>query len=601
MTDRAEPSRSALDNTPPKDPRDSTDRLEDPASGGLAEAIESFRRAAELDPANPEPLVALGRALRSAQRSPDAIAPLERAASLLPEDAELQCDLGDALQESGRLPEAITAYQAALKRDPRLARAWYSLGCGQNRCGEYVPAMASFQAAIDLKPDWLEARHNLAQALFQIGQVSQAMVHFRHCAAQDLERSALARAMIALIIPGVLEADNSTVLHARQVFVEQDLIHLAPEPCFSRPATQSGRLLRIGYLSSFFHRPNWMKPVWGLINQHDRRQFEIHLFSDAPASQMEYGYRARPEDRFHDVSNLSNQALGELIRACGIDLLVDLNGYSNMHRLPLFTLRPAPTTAGWFNFYATTGMRSFDYLIGDDEVIPLEEERFYTESIRRVPGSYLTFEVNYPVPEVGPLPCLARGRLTFGCLASQYKITTQVVAAWSAILRQSPTSSLVLKNQVLGSPTARGFLHGLFERCGIARERVRLEGPADHHRFLETYNEIDLALDTFPYNGGTTTTEAIWQGVPVLSFWGDRWASRTSASLLRAAGLGEFVARDFDEYVSFASGLANAPHSWERLARVRSGMRSQLLHSTVCDTRTFARQMERLYQQMCGR
>jgi protein O-GlcNAc transferase len=569
------------------------------SSGALAEAIESFRRAVELNPADAQSLAALGKALRSAKRNADAVALLGQAASLLPQDAELHCDLGDALQELSQLPEAITAYQSALKLDPHLARAWYTMGCAQNRRQEYLAAIACFQNAIDLEPDWLEARHNLAQALFQIGQVSEAMAHFRDCAARDRERSGLSRAMIALIIPGVSEADNAEILSARRTFVEKDLLHLAWESSVSSRATPSHQGLRIGYLSSFFHHPNWMKPVWGLINQHDRQQFEIHLFSEAPASRIEYGYRTRPEDHFHDVSSLSNQALGALIRKCELDLLIDLNGYSRMHRLPLFTLRPAPITVGWFNLYATTGMTSFDYLIGDDEVIPTEEEPFYSERICRVPGSYLTFEVNYPVPEVVAPPCLTNGRMTFGSLASQYKITNEVVAAWSRILRQSPTSLLALKNQVLGSPASREFVHRLFERNGIARERVRLEGPADHFQFLRMYDEIDLALDTFPYNGGTTTTEAIWQGVPVLSFWGDRWVSRTSASILRAADLGEFVVRDLEEYVSFASQLAGSPNTWERLARLRRGMRSQLLNSPVCDTHTFAREMEQIYRRIC--
>src|ERR1035438_6275817 len=138
-----------------------------------------------------------------------------------------------------------------------------------------------------------------------------------------------------------------------------------------------------------------MKPVWGLINRHDRRQFEVHLFSDAPASRIEHGYRADPQDRFHDTTGLSNEALCQQIVHEEIECLIDLNGYSTIERLPLFTLRPAPVVVGWFNMYATTGIAGYDYLIGDHVVIPPEEEKFYCEKIVRVPGSYLTFEVTY--------------------------------------------------------------------------------------------------------------------------------------------------------------------------------------------------------------
>ena len=335
-----------------------------------------------------------------------------------------------------------------------------------------------------------------------------------------------------------------------------------------------------------------MKPVWGLINHHDRPRFEVHLFSDAPASQIQHGYHAHPQDKFHNTTELSNQALAHEIESAGIDLLVDLNGYSTMGRLPLFTMRPAPVIVGWFNMYATTGIASYDYLIGDHLVIPPEEERFYCEKILRVPGSYLTFEVTYPVPPVSDPPCLTNQAITFGCLASQYKITSEVIGAWSRVLQQVPNSSLILKNAALGSPGVREFVHGLFELHHISPERVHLEGPSDHYRFLETYGKIDIALDTFPYNGGTTTTEAIWQGVPVVAFSGDRWAARTSASILRSAGLGELVGQTLEDYISLAISLANSP---DRLCDLRRNMRSRLRDSPVCDTQTFARNMERLY------
>jgi predicted O-linked N-acetylglucosamine transferase (SPINDLY family) len=210
----------------------------------------------------------------------------------------------------------------------------------------------------------------------------------------------------------------------------------------------------------------------------------------------------------------------------------------------------------------------------------------------RVPGSYLTFEVTYPVLPVADPPCLANGAITFGCLASQYKITSEVIGVWSRILRQVPDSTLILKNAALATPGVREFGHGHFERHAISPARIRLEGPSDHYRFLEVYGEIDIALDTFPYNGGTTTTEAIWQGVPVVAFSGDRWAARTSASILRAAALSELVGQTLEDYISLAISLAN---STDRIVDLRRNMRSRLRESPVCNTESFARNMERLY------
>jgi predicted O-linked N-acetylglucosamine transferase (SPINDLY family) len=298
------------------------------------------------------------------------------------------------------------------------------------------------------------------------------------------------------------------------------------------------------------------------------------------------------------VNGLSNQNLARMIQDQAIDILVDLNAFSLPARLPLYALRPAPVQIAWFNLFATSGTACFDALVGDAHVVPPGEEVFYTEKILRVPGSYLTFQVLYPVPDVVPPPCLERGFLTFGCLAPQYKITTEVIEAFSRILRESPGTRLVLKNAELALPSGRDFVRGLFEQFAVPADRLDLDGPDEHFAFLARYNGIDVALDTFPYNGGTTTMEAIWQGVPVLTFAGDRWVSRTSASLLREAGLAEFVAPDLDGSVARAIALARDPDTPARLDALRRTMRDRLRAAPVCDMAGFTRNLEAIYLQM---
>ncbi|MDH3903038.1 MAG: hypothetical protein OES90_07435, partial [Xanthomonadales bacterium] len=203
--------------------------------------------------------------------------------------------------------------------------------------------------------------------------------------------------------------------------------------------------------------------------------------------------------------------------------------------------------------------------------------------------------VGYNVPDVSEPPCIATGFVTFGSLISQYKITDQVIDTWCEILHQSPGSRLLIRNAFLGKASNRRFLEARFRNNGIAGERISLQGPADHYQFLETYNQIDVALDAFPYNGGTTTTEAIWQGVPVVTYRGDRWVSRTSATLLRYAGLETLVAKDQTDYIRLATELAGDP---ERLVTMRREMRDKLSGSKVCDTADFARSMEKLYLEI---
>ena len=252
-------------------------------------------------------------------------------------------------------------------------------------------------------------------------------------------RAELPRITIAVVAPESPASDNQTILDERRAWAERYLPAPRARERFShRTVSNDGQRLRIGYLSAFFEHDNWMKPVWGLINQHDRNQFEVHLFSDTAASDIRHGYRAHESDRFHDISSLSNEAAAAVIEASGIDVLVDLNGYSAPGRLPLVALQPAPLIAGWFNMYATSGMACCDYLIGDHEVIPPQEESSYCEKIVRVPGSYLTFEVSYPVPPVVDPPCLDAHAITFGCLAPQHKINGAVI---SRLVQNSPGGS----------------------------------------------------------------------------------------------------------------------------------------------------------------
>lgn len=506
--------------------------------------------------------------------------------------------LGEALQAAGRRGAATACFQRATQQDGQLATAWGSLGSAQGDRGHYAAAIQNLQRCLELDPGDIRATFNLGRALYNLGEVDAALDHFEKLQHQDLgDGGCQLLGSLATIIPGSSRASNQTILEVRRAWA----VHCATPPTKlprrKTPDPALGRRLRVGYVSSFFQSENWMKPVWGLINQHDRERFEIHLFSDAPRAAITSGYCDRPSDRFHDITNLSNEAAAGLIADQCLDILVDLNCYSTLPRLPLLAHRPALVIVGWFNAFATTGLAAFDYLIGDAAVIPEDEEAFYSEKILRVPGSYLTFEVTYPTPEVVPPPCCATSRFTFGSLASPYKLTPGVIEAWAEILRRCPGAGLVLKNGNLGLARNRRFVAERFASLGIDPARLDLEGPAEHYDFLWKYNEIDLALDTFPYSGGTTTTEALWQGVPVLTCKGDRWAARTSLSILLAGGLDAFVAEDLDDYINRAVYWATAAEAPQKLAALRETMRDRLRGSPVCDTRTFAANMEALYIQ----
>jgi protein O-GlcNAc transferase len=504
----------------------------------------------------------------------------------------------DALHSAQQLDAAAVAYQRALAEDNALVEAWYGLGCCHLARLSYGAAAEALERAVTLRPDAAGARSNLAEALFQLGRVDDAVQHYIRAAdSGHPEVAQLSLETLACIAPGAPSLDNAAVLTIRQRWahkIGRSIAPLTPTP------RDPNRKLRIGYVSAFFGARNWMKPVFGVINHHDRTRFEIHMLSDGDDPAETSGYIDHPQDYIWQTNPLSNELLAQRIAEAGIDVLVDLNCYTVQRRLPLFMHRPARRQITWFNAYATTGLSCFDRAVADAATLPPDEETCCSERIHRVSGSYLAFDVRYPVPDVVPPPSLRKGHLTFGCLGSSYKLTDITIEAWSRILRAAPDTRLLLKNSHLDDASNRANLLARFAAYGIAEHQLWLEGAEEHFDFLRAYDRIDIALDTFPYNGGTTTTEALWQGVPVLTFNGDRWASRTSRSLLLAAGMSDWVADSAEEFVDAAIRLALTPDTPHRLAAIRATMRDRLRASAACDCTALCRELETLYLELAA-
>ena len=545
----------------------------------------------------PQAAIARAKNLLTAGRTKQALGLLQTARRDFPANAEIALLLADALHASAQLREAAEAYETALLLNDRAADGWYGLGCAQLALKAYGAARNALARAAILAPDYAAVHYNLAKAQFALGSIEAAIENFER-AALDPSMAQMARGSIATIIPGSPAADNAAVLRARKTWARDEAA--APPPPASRAAGAKTKI-RIGYVSAFFGERNWMKPVMAMVNHHDRARFEIHFFADGNPPAPQSGYRDHDDDYVHDFRMVENDRAAEIIRGIGIDVLVDLNGYGFPKRLPLMMQKPAPHLVGWFNMFATTGIEAFDWIVGDDSVLPGWEEKFYTEKIHRLPGSYLAFNILYPVPDIAPPPSGVLGWVTFGCLGSQYKLTDAVIAAFARILAGAPAARLFIKNGALKDASTRADLLRRLREAGISETRVTLAGRSEHYDFLEAYGLVDIALDTFPYNGGTTTTEALWQGVPVLSFDGDRWASRTSKSLLLAAGLADWVMADEAAFVARAIKLANDPETPSMLAALRHGMRARLAASPVCDAAGLCTALEKFYEKISAR
>lgn len=516
---------------------------------------------------------------------------LSRATDDAPEDREILATLAEALVCDGQVVSALHVYNRMIALGEVTAENWCAMGHALVQVGEYAQAMRVYERSIGCRKDHAEAYHHLGQACFKMGDIDRAMQHLEIAANQS--GRLVTWLALATLVPGAPSADLTKILAIRRSFAER---FEKDSPSRRRPEPQQvhsrREKIRLGYISAFFHRSNYMKPVWALLNNHDRSRFEIHLFSDCREGDTLEGYDHPPEDKIHHVTDLTNDALAELIEECGIDILVDLNAYSAPERLGIFLTPSAPVCVAWFNMYATSGLPGFHYIIGDDEVVSEDEEPYYCEKVIRLPVSYLTFSVPHRAPPVVDPPCLTTMGITFGSLVAQYKINPVVIRTWSKILSKAPNSRLLIANRAMGSPQNQAWLKDRFADSGVSPDRVMFLGPADHYEYLQYYDQIDIALDAFPYNGGVTTMEAIWQGVPVLTFEGDRWASRTSQTLLRRTHLKEFVARNADDMIRIAVRLANDDDSPERLRRLRRGMRQKLRSSSACDIESLVRSME---------
>ena len=353
----------------------------------------------------------------------------------------------DALHLERNYQEAIVAYRARIARQRLAVRGMVRPRLCHLALQAYGEAADALRHATTLRSDADGARCNLAEALFQLGDVDGAIEAYQRAAdGGNAEVRVVALAGIACIAPGGPRQDHARVMAARRGWIEQqtrDVRRLTPA------LPEAGRKLRIGYLSAFFGARNWMKGYMGVINAHDRERYQVHLLADGATPSADSGYVDHADDRIWELGGVSNAALAQHIVDAKLDVLVDLNGYSYQRRLALFLYRPARLQICWVGMFGTTGMREVDWLVGDAAVILPEEERFYTEPIARVPGTYLAFWLFYAVPDVAPPPCVEAGHLTFGCLSSAYKLTDPTIAAYAAILRDAPTSRLLLRNRTL--------------------------------------------------------------------------------------------------------------------------------------------------------
>ena len=482
------------------------------------------------------------------------MASFRRVLALRPDLAEAHNNLGVALNDQGKLAEAVACFRRALAVKPDSAEAHNNLGNALKDQGKIEEAIASYRRALSLQPELTRAHSNL---LFSLNYLASQTASAYLEEARDYGRKVAA-------MVGARFSDWTC----------------APTP----------ERLRIGLVSGDFREHPVGFFLENILANLDPSRVELIAYP-THHEEDELGSRIRSRVMaWKSLLGLTDAAAARLIHDDGVHVLLDLSGHTSHNRLPVFAWKPAPVQASWLGYSASTGLAEMDYLLADPYVVPPSEEKQFAEAIWRLPECYLCFSPPRREVEVGSLPALEEGLITFGCFNNPVKINGQVIALWAKVLAAIPGSRLLLKAKQFGDSTFADKMRQRFVAAGIDSRRLLLEGfNLKRREHLAAYNRVDIALDPFPYNGTTTSIEGLWMGVPFIARRGERFIGHVGESIAHNAGLADWIAMGEEDYVE---KVVAHTADLENLARLRADLRQQVLASPLLDARRFARNFE---------
>lgn len=562
------------------------------ARGDPAAAHQQYLRALECAPDGAEPHYQLGRLAAADRRMEEAVAHLQQAAEREPREATMHATLGDALVDARRYAEALEAFAAARALLPECAALRNNHAVCLIETGRRDEALVELEAMrADVAPI-PELVFNLAGIYHEYGRTAEAIAAFQHrLRLTPRHEQTFDNLLLELNYSAGHGADEVFEWHRRygETFARG---YTLPRPDPAWP-----RRLRVGYVSPDFRAHSVAYFIEPILAHHDRDRFEVYCYHVHPRRDGVTARLRALADHWRDADELAPDALAAQVARDRIDILVDLAGHTADNRMQTFALKPAPVQATYLGYPGTSGLGAIDWHITDARADPPgEAERHNVERLALLPATYFCYRPPADAPAVAPLPAGDSGPVTFGSFNHFPKLSAPFLDAVARVLGAIPGSRLILKSRPLSNPSLARRVRERFDAAGIEASRVELRGwepgVSDH---LAIYGQVDIALDSFPYNGATTSCEALWMGVPVVTLAGDRHAGRMGASLLHAIGLEELVTRDEAQYVATAVALAG---DRVRLGALRAGLRGRMRGSPLMDEPRFARDLEALYERM---
>jgi protein O-GlcNAc transferase len=555
----------------------------------LDEAAEAFRRAIELKIQLPQSFSNLGLTLE--ELGDYEAARIQYLASLKMRPQHVQTLIGLARVNliQDHLEEAARAANRALQIDPSAAEAHHLLGTTL-RFAQPMLAEQHLRRALQLSPDHHEVWLHLAHALHEQGRLDDTLNVLEHATALDpADRSA--RDLFLFTLNEKPDLAPEKVAEHHRIWGQKFAEPLSSPTITFPNSREPSRRLRIGYVSPDFRTHSVARFFEPILQSHNKEDFEIFCYSNVQKPGDTTQRLKQLAHRWRDIYRMADDAAADLIRGDAIDVLVDLAGHTSNNRLLLFARRPAPIQFTYLGYPNTTGMTAIGYRLTDAYADPPASDSLYTEKLIRLPRSFLC----YAAPIVPDLVPRTDGPITFACYNRSSKITPQAIQLWSQILSAIPDSRLVLKSFSVGEPAALQQRQSAFAAHGIHPSRILFgQLHLSHTKHLEDYHHIDVALDPFPYNGTTTTCEALYMGVPVITLAGNSHVSRVGVSILTNVGLPELIAKTPEEHVHLAIALAQDP---ERLSKFRGTLRERMTRSPLMNPAALTRDIEAAYRQ----